>query len=221
MSEPTVLTRGRGWVALDKPSGWLVHSAGTDAPDLGTWLRQAGMSDHQPAHRIDGGTSGVVLFATPMGMAPLAKAFSEGSIDKTYLALVFGHTRPKGRIKRALADGRRGRPLDAATRYRTLELLTRCALLEVSPETGRKHQIRRHLQGIGHAIVGDERYGQRGRPTVPKFPGRLWLHAARLVLPDQTVIEAALPPELDAHLAALRSTSASTPGSSSTPTGLQ
>jgi 23S rRNA-/tRNA-specific pseudouridylate synthase len=118
--------------------------------------------------------------------------------------MVFGKTRDKGIIRRTLQDARRKTKLDAVTRYRTVEAFKKCSLLDVTPETGRKHQIRRHLQGIGHAVVGDTRYRPRGKPTVPAFPGRLWLHAAEVTLPDGRHFKAALPSELADHLKTLR-----------------
>ena len=100
--------------------------------------------------------------------------------------------------------GRRGRPLPAVTRYRHREALGGFSLVEARPETGRKHQIRRHLHGIGHPIVGDERYRPRRFKAVPGYPGRLWLHAAALELPDGHTIVAPLPPALMDHLDRLR-----------------
>ena len=69
-----------------------------------------------------------------------------------------------------------------------------------------KHQVRRHLAGIGHPIVGDTRHNKGRVVRVPAYPDRLWLHAARLEVPfgEGRVIEAPLPPELEATLTALR-----------------
>lgn len=204
---PTLLYCEDGLIAVDKPSGWVVHPVGPDrdAPDLLGWLAdQEVPSDLAPVNRLDLGTSGVVLFATPTVASAVGSWFTEGKVHKRYRALVFGKTRTKGIIRRALQDGRRGAKLDAVTRYRTLESFGKWSLLDVRPETGRKHQIRRHLQGIGHAIVGDDRYRPRGRPTVPAFPGRLWLHALELELPDGRAFDAPLPSKLAGHLEILR-----------------
>ncbi len=89
------------------------------------------------------------------------------------------------------------------TRYALAEALGAFSLLRVRPETGRKHQIRRHLHGIGLPLVGDTRYRGRFRP-VPGFPGRLFLHAWRLSLPDGRSFESPLPPELEACILELR-----------------
>lgn len=196
---PSILHVDDGWLAVDKPSGWLVHPAGTEAPDLVSWLASVGEGTLAPVHRLDRGTSGVVLFAPHAQVEAIASRFREEAVEKRYLALVFGQTRPHGVIRRPLQDGRRGRPLASETRYRTRTSFERWSLLEVRPVTGRKHQIRRHLQSIGHALIGDDRYRPRGRPTVPHFPGRLWLHCASIATEGLT-IEAPLAPELQRHL---------------------
>lgn len=196
---PRVLATHADLVAVDKPSGWVVHPVGTDAPDVLAWAVEQGLSEHlAPVHRLDRGTSGVVLLGEPAGIESLNRCFREGTVTKRYLALVFGKTRDKGVIRRAFKEG------EAVSRYRTVESFSRWSLVEVRPETGRKHQIRRHLQGIGHALIGDDRYRPRGRPTVPAFPGRLWLHAASLELPDGRRFEAPLPDALAMHLERLR-----------------
>jgi 23S rRNA pseudouridine1911/1915/1917 synthase len=119
-------------------------------------------------------------------------------VDKTYLALVWGHpSPPSGTIERAIArsrsdrtkmrvTGRGGRP--ALSSFRTVETLPGFALLEVTIATGRTHQIRVHLLSIHHPVVGDTRYaGERWRGVLDPgkrkalraFP-RLALHAAAL-----------------------------------------
>ena len=208
LAQPTLLSADEQIVVVDKPSGWVVHPVGPDskAPDLLTWLGTQDVPGRlDPAHRLDLGTSGVVVFASPDVIRRATGWFAKGKVVKHYQALVFGKTRAKGIIRRALQDGRRGAKLDAVTRYRTVETFAKkCSLLAVEPETGRKHQIRRHMQGIGHALVGDNRYGPRGKPTVPAFPGRLWLHAGEIELPDGRSFDAPLPKELEDHLAVLR-----------------
>ena len=214
--QPRVLLVHDGLIAVHKPSGLRTHQADDDGqPDLVGWLAQVDPA-LRPMHRLDLETSGVVLCAaSPAKRAQVSRWFSEGAVEKHYLALVHGITPRKSRVALPLADARRGRELRAVTLYRRLEWLDRFTLLEVHPETGRKHQIRRHLQAKGHAVVGDRRYKQEPFRKVPAFPGRLWLHAARLVLPDGTLIEDPLPPELEAHLVVLRaSMEAAPPGDS-------
>ena len=200
---PQLLHRASTLVVVAKPSGWLVHPAGTDRPDVMAWLESQGLDGLVPVHRLDAETSGVTLFAPRSEAGRWGEAFATGQVEKRYLALVFGHPRAKGIVRRALSDGRRGYALEAVTRYRTLESFPRCALVAARPETGRKHQIRRHLQRIGHAVVGDARYRPRGKRTVPAFPGRLWLHAEALEI-DGVRHVAPLPQELEDHLIVLR-----------------
>jgi 23S rRNA-/tRNA-specific pseudouridylate synthase len=207
MGEPRVLvTDGSLW-ALFKPAGMLVHATAGDESDLIHWAAgcQSGAEGLAPCHRLDKGTSGVVLCSTdPSERGAIGTHFAEGAVKKVYLALVSGRPGKKGTINRALKDGRRGRKVEARTRYRCIEELGGFALLEVAPETGRRHQIRRHLQGIGYPIVGDARYGPRRFRRVPGYPGRMWLHAASIKLPDGRLFEAPLPPELVDHLTLLR-----------------
>ena len=92
-----------------------------------------------------------------------------------------GATRAKGVIRRGLKDSRRRKTLDCITRYRRLWTNGRFSLLGVSPETGRKHQIRRHLEGLGYPIVNDQRYRNRRSKHFKDLDGRIWLHCYRLV----------------------------------------
>jgi len=197
-----------GTCAVHKPAGMPVHPGEPGAPtDLVTLLR-AGLpglpAGLLPVHRLDIGASGIVLCAAdPALRARLGEALAAGAIEKAYLCLVFGRTRPRGTISRPLPDPRRGGALAARTRYATLEHLGGFSLLAVRIDTGRKHQIRRHLAGIGHPLVGDTRHGPP-RARVPAFPGRLWLHARTVALPGGTVFQDPLPPALLDHLSALR-----------------
>jgi len=181
---PEILHRDDTWMALSKPSGWLVHPSAEGQPHLPGWLADQGLAGWHPVHRLDGATSGVVLFASdPAVRSELAAHFAEGRVTKRYVAIVYGKTRKKGIIRRRLRDARRGRSVDAVTRYRTLAGDRACSLLVVRPETGRKHQIRRHLQGVGHGILGDTRYAHRGRRMDGLPEGVLFLHAWRLEVP--------------------------------------
>ena len=150
-----------------------------------------------PVHRLDRGSSGVLLFARTAEVRDALQA-SWGEAQKTYLALVEGRPEPpQGVIDAPLFEDRslsvrvgpRPGAKPARTRYRTLESVRGRSLLEVELDTGRKHQIRAHLASIGNAIVGDERYGTGGP--------RLWLHAWRLVVlhPERhSVLEIVAPP---------------------------
>jgi len=215
---PTVVFAHGGLVVVNKPAGWVVHPAGrTNAPVVSLWLAaHLGVESAAALQRLDRETSGVVLFATRSEVAGIVSAaLARKEVKKQYLALVAGRANDKGIVRVALDDARRGRPLEAVTRYRTLERLGGFSLVQARPEHGRKHQIRRHLASIGHPSVGDTEYGPRRPLRCPGYPGRLWLHAARvelpedmvlpqIVLPDDRSFEAPLAPELLAHLELLR-----------------
>jgi RluA family pseudouridine synthase len=160
-----------------------------------------GWGDLFLVHRLDVGTSGVVVLARDEEMhRALVSAFGERRVEKTYLAWVWGHPRPRqGRYDSPLgpdrSDRRRmrvdpaGRP--SATRYRVLAAPRHVALLELRPETGRTHQIRVHLAAAGHPVVGDDLYGgprHRGlhAPALRAAlaPDHTLLHARRLALPS-------------------------------------
>jgi 23S rRNA-/tRNA-specific pseudouridylate synthase len=219
--EPRLITReGDLWV-LDKPSGFAVHAvAGDTAPDLMAWARAsvgapAGLA---PIHRLDLDASGLVLCAADSALrGELGRWFADGEVHKQYRALAWGRVHKKGTIRRPLKDPRRRRFLSAVTRYQCLEWLGGFSYLALTPESGRRHQLRRHLQGIGHSLVGDRRYRPKRFRAVPGFPGRLWLHAVELVLPDGRSYEAPLPAELERHLEVLREGQIASKDSASSP----
>ncbi len=194
-------------MAVDKPPGLLVHRTGLDAGETQfavQLLRDQLGRPVWPAHRLDKGTSGVLLFALDADTArALGQAFEAPDvIQKTYLAVVRGWPPQAGLIdhplKRLDDDARPGRDevQDAQTRYRALEhyelplpygtfASTRCALVELQPLTGRRHQLRRHLKHIAHPIIGDATHGKGPlNRAVAGLLGlqRLWLHARRLQL---------------------------------------
>ncbi len=201
---PRLMAEDAGLIVLDKPAGFAVHPVREEGvPDLLTWVKKhlGAPAELAPIHRIDRETSGLVLCSADSDLrARLGLWFSDGEVEKRYLALVQGRARRKGIIRRRLKDPRRRRPVEAITRYKRLLALGPTSHLEVHPLTGRRHQIRRHLQGLGLPVVGDHRYPPRRFAPIPGFPGRLWLHAHRLVLPDGRRFESPLPPELARHL---------------------
>jgi 23S rRNA-/tRNA-specific pseudouridylate synthase len=203
-------------VAVDKPAGWVVYAAMRgETHDLAAWLAaQPGLPPSlSPCHRLDRETSGAVLYAaTPEARGEIGTWFQEGRVEKTYIALVIGHAHQKGVIRAALAPDDGGAPQEALTRYRLVAALGGFSLLRVRPETGRKHQVRRHLSGVGLPLVGDTRYPGLRRVRVPAFPGRLFLHATALALPDGTRVDSPLPLELARCLEALGYTTASDSG---------
>lgn len=134
-------------------------------------------------HRLDRATSGVMIVAkTPAALSWLQKQFSQRKAKKTYLAIVAGTMReqeavidmPIERNPKAPATFRVGaNGKHALTHYRVLQTGNSYSLLELKPETGRTHQLRVHLQQLGHPIVGDTLYGG-------KTAERLFLHAHQL-----------------------------------------
>lgn len=195
-------------VAVDKPPGLLVHRTGMDAGETQfalQLLRDQLGRPVWPAHRLDKGTSGVLLFALDAETArALGLAFEAPDlVRKTYRAVVRGWPEGAGLIDHPLRrlddDARAGRVevQDAVTQYRTLEHYelplsyggfpaTRCALVELQPLTGRRHQLRRHMKHIAHPIIGDATHGKgplnRAIAELLRMQ-RLWLHALRLDLP--------------------------------------
>jgi tRNA pseudouridine65 synthase len=215
----TVLHRDDDLVAVDKPSGVVVHrgKSGDDDTVLAR-CRAAALGRLLPVHRLDRGTSGVLLLArTPEAARALGAIFAAGRADKSYVALVRGHPPPETVVDQPVpAD--EGRPrIPARTGVIFLEGTEitgsplrekRYALVEARPETGRFHQVRRHLKHLGHPVIGDSTYGRadHNRFLRERFGlGRLALHASRLVVPslhggDPLVLSAPLPEDLAAPL---------------------
>lgn len=194
-------------VAVNKPPGLLVHRTGLDAGETQfalQLLRDQLGRPVWPAHRLDKGTSGVLLFALDADTArQLGQAFeAPDAVQKTYQAVVRGWPPEAGLIdhplKRMEDDARpdRDEVQAAQTRYRTLARYalplpygafptTRCALVELQPLTGRRHQLRRHMKHIAHPLLGDATHGKGplNRAVAELLGGqRLWLHALRLEL---------------------------------------
>ena len=197
-------------LVLDKASGVSVLADRTGAPCLWDDLKTR-YSHPRLVHRIDKGTSGLLLVAlTADCQKSLARTFNQRLIRKHYLAVVAGHiatgttlsiTLPlkRGRksrfrvagLREEIRPSRRGWSLpptevqdglDAVTRIRVLAKSDRRTLLAVQPRTGRAHQIRVHLAWIGHAIVGDHLYGAPS--STEQAANRLALHAHRLSIPN-------------------------------------
>lgn len=208
-------------LVINKPPGVISHSRGRywNEPSVASFLRQksnaigydpvadAGASAGGRAgivHRLDRATSGVMICArNQQVLSWLQKQFSERKVKKTYIAVVQGHMDPAEAVidmpiernPKAPATfrvGPNGKP--AKTHYRTLRKGPSFARVELTPETGRTHQLRVHLAHVGHPIVGDVLY--HGPPA-----DRLFLHAHTLeiTLPDgqKKTFEAPLPSSFD------------------------
>lgn len=193
-------------IVVHKPAGLLVHPSALDAhePDdlLTRVTRQVG-GPLWPVHRLDKGTSGLIVLARDAATAgQLGRQFAAGEVVKHYLALVRGWPADAGRIDQPLARDPElpsaGQPRqDASTCWQVVARhalpvatrpgfdTTRVALVAVQPLTGRRHQIRRHFKQLGHPLVGDSTHGKGPlNRTLAMHLGiaRLWLHAERLAL---------------------------------------
>ena len=203
-------------VVANKPSGLLVHRGWADDDDVAMFrVRDALGGEHvHPLHRLDRGTSGALLFArTREAASALARAFEEGTVEKRYFALVRGMPPDEGVVDYALPKSEDGPRVRAVTRFRTLARSTvdRCSLVLAMPETGRLHQVRRHLRHINHPLVGDVRHGSgainRHYRAIYGLH-RLALHAASIGFTHpttgaRTTVAAPVPDDLAAPLLAL------------------
>jgi 23S rRNA pseudouridine955/2504/2580 synthase len=181
-------------LVVAKPPGLAVHAGSGQKFTLVDWLKaqrlgvRTGTFSPAPAHRLDRGTSGLLVIGlTPDALRSLTASFRAGEVDKVYHAIVHGvPERRVGAITASLevADepDRRdakvvvdpgGRP--ARTEYEVIRTTRHLSLLRVIPHEGRQHQIRAHLSHIGHPIVGDNRYGS----VADTSPGFL-LHCSEL-----------------------------------------
>ncbi|MBR1921906.1 MAG: RluA family pseudouridine synthase [Kiritimatiellae bacterium] len=176
-------------VVVDKPAGVIVHPApGHEQGALTDMLvrrfpQMASVgSAERPGvvHRLDIGTSGVMVFAkTPRAYRDLRRQFeSHETVEKTYLAVVHGRPRPKsGTIDEPVGRER----LSAVTHWRTLGGHDGLSLVEFKIETGRMHQIRIHAAAMGCPIVGDASYGSAARDRhLRRRAARPLLHAVEL-----------------------------------------
>ncbi len=184
-------------LAVNKPHGLLVHRSALarDAAEFAMQILRNQVGRHvYPAHRLDRKTGGVLLFSLDKTTdALIQRLFASGEIHKHYMAIVRGYTEDNGRIDYPLKK-ENGVIQQAATSYRTLaraeidlparqHLTSRYSLVEVTPETGRMHQIRRHFAHILHPIIGDRPHGcnKQNRLFKEKFNmTTMLLHARQL-----------------------------------------
>ena len=193
-------------LVLNKPFGLAVQGGTGTRRHIDGLL--AGMSDRFGArprlvHRLDRDTTGVLLVAkTRAAAATLGEVFRSRAAKKTYWALVKGVPRPaQGKVEAALVKasgpegdhvrkaeaGEQERAMHATTHYAVIErVANKAAWMSLKPVTGRQHQLRAHMDMIGHPIIGDAKY-----PSAPIFDdeeigAKLHLHARRLVIPHPT-----------------------------------
>jgi 23S rRNA pseudouridine1911/1915/1917 synthase len=209
-------------VAVNKSAGMVVHAgAGVRTGTLVNALLHRFRSLSQVGgperpgivHRLDRGTSGVLLVArNDAAHRSLAAQFASRKVQKVYVALVHGTVKAeRGRIEKPIARdparrvrmtarGERGRA--AITEYRVLRRFAGYTLLEVEIKTGRTHQIRAHFSSLGHPVAGDRLYGAPAKPPGRPPLERLFLHARRICFLQPTTgepvtVEAPLPAELN------------------------
>lgn len=191
VSDAFVLHADEAWIVVDKPAGLpAVPGRTADLQDCASARVQAAYPDALVVHRLDMATSGLLLFARGLAaQRTLGAAFERRDVGKRYVAVVAGAPpadvgtielplaadwprRPRQRV-----DAERGKP--ALTRWRVIGRHAGSARLELTPSTGRTHQLRVHLAAIGHPILGDALYAP---PEVHTLAPRLLLHASGLEL---------------------------------------
>jgi len=214
-------------LVVDKPAGLVVHPAagnldGTLVNALlhyceGSLSGIGGVARPGIVHRIDKDTSGLLVVAkTDVAHEGLARQFAAHSIDRRYMAIVWGVPKTAegivdaplarsstNRKKIAIVKGGRGKR--AVTHWKRLDVLRDAALVECRLETGRTHQVRVHMASIGHPLLGDPVYGRAGK-THHKLLKELQferqaLHAAELgfthpVTKDRLSFSSAMPPDM-------------------------
>ncbi len=173
MHELPILYQDDNYIAIHKPLGLLVHRTRISEDkrfvlqmlrnQIGQWV--------YPVHRLDRPTSGVLIFGLNSDAARLlAQEFEQRQVEKRYLAVVRGYTEEGGVIDYQLQEETWTERQPAVTAYRKLAQVelphpvgryqtARYSLLEVRPQTGRMHQIRKHMKHIFHPIVGDTTHG--------------------------------------------------------------
>ncbi len=178
--EPYVIGQNEWFLAVYKPEYWLTHevSGYQSEASLEDWLIQKKLlPDTLPnngrIHRLDRNTSGIILYAkTPEAQIELKSLFESRKVQKTYIALVEGHLEERvgvvkapimrkiGSFKRIVTlDGDMEGAKDAETHYRVIMRTESHDLIFVTPKTGRTHQIRVHMEHLGHPLAGDPLYG--------------------------------------------------------------
>ena len=203
-----VLYQDNDLIAINKPEGWLVHRSWLDKNEtvvvMQTLRDQIGQHVY-PIHRLDRPTSGVLVFALSSDIARLlSQQFAEKQIEKTYHAIVRGYIDGEATIDYPLVEeldkiadkfASKDKPAqEAITFYKGLSKIelpiavgkystARYSFVELKPQTGRKHQLRRHLKHIFHPIIGDSKHGDlhQNRAFSHYFGvKRLMLHASNI-----------------------------------------
>jgi RluA family pseudouridine synthase len=234
--QPTIVFEDEDLIIVNKPANYLTIPARfkKDTPNVYNWL-QRDRTEVFIVHRLDRETSGILCFAkTESSHKILSKQFQEREVEKRYLALVDGvPNNEEGYIDKPIAENmaHRGKMIIAKrgkasqTSYKVLEVFKKFSLIEAHIHTGRTHQIRVHLQFIGHPLAVDVLYGRREGFNLSEVKGRKYqqgkhveerplmsrstLHALKLVLNhpvtnEKLTFEAPLPKDFSAVVKQLR-----------------
>jgi 23S rRNA pseudouridine1911/1915/1917 synthase len=218
-----ILDTGTGWLAVNKPSGIVVHPVNKVRENslIRMLRRQEGREGLRLVHRLDRETTGVLIVAEDSDTArALSQAFIEGEVHKEYLALVDGVIESdSGRIELPIGRDEHsaiytkqaaGVGQSCLTEWSVERRYESRTLVRLFPRTGRRHQLRVHMTAIGHPILGDAMYGQSEAIYLDLVSGdgdlrrraggpqRQLLHCARMVFPDPAAggrleVTAALP----------------------------
>ena len=206
-------------IALNKPAGLAVQGGTKTTRHVDRLLSAWGEGLERPrlVHRLDRDTSGVLLLGrSPAAAAKLSGAFARRRAKKTYWAIVVGNPKPAEGVielhlvKKGIGDREMVVPADpkehgaepAETEYVTVSRAShRCAWMALRPHTGRTHQLRAHMQAIGHPILGDPKYRDEASAALSEGLG-LQLHARRVELEHPSggmlIVEAPISKELRA-----------------------
>ncbi len=231
-----VIFEDKHMLAINKAAGMVVHpGAGTRDDTLvhallahckGKLSGVGGVERPGIVHRLDRETSGVILVAkSDLAHRGLAEQFKERELQKEYLTLVTGAPGLlSGSMKKAIGRNQQhrhkmtaideedesGRGRDAHTDWAVVEGFGKIAtLMRCTIHTGRTHQIRVHMKALGHTVLGDEIYGWKPDPRLPKQPERVMLHAEHIVVTHPISgkildLKAPLPADFETQLAQLR-----------------
>ncbi|MEM7574518.1 MAG: RluA family pseudouridine synthase [Bacteroidota bacterium] len=178
----TVLFEDEHLAVIYKPAGILVsgNKFKTIANALMQNLQESSLPDAttpQPVHRLDYATTGVLLVGkTSSSIRVLNKLFENKTIKKTYYAVTIGDMGQQGEITAAI-DGKESQSNYTVCESVCSKRFTKLNLVKLAPQTGRRHQLRKHLASIGHPILGDQEYGVEGLILNGKG---LYLHAYSL-----------------------------------------
>jgi len=212
-----IIYNDNNYIAINKPHGLPVHRSGYvgEADNYAVQLVRDQIGQYvYPCHRLDSKTSGVLLFALHKETNRLMhQQFAHNRVRKKYIAVVRGYTDDSGIIDYPLTN-EKGKTQEAITEYKTLKRAelaipsgkfetSRYSLVEVHPQTGRFHQIRKHFAHIYHPVIGDRPHGcnKQNRLFKDKFKmTTMLLHAAEItfnhpVTKKEVTMQATIHPE--------------------------